>query len=1159
MGKATPRRTPQHRQSNPRAVLRAARRRAAAAAARPESGARRDFLKGVSAAGAIVGLPAAAASPNVENPGRGRDRRLKGKVTLFFNLSHMQGAQTDHYLFMAGRKYPLERVQDAPDVLAKHRHSNAFLRFVADEKITHHAVDVAVPSDIVGLGYLSCNENFDSGTWEMTGTCVHIPSASHAQAYKQARVFTPRGPLPLSGKRRMYGAPAATTLKDLQDEGALIDPTSFAEAVVGVHPDILSVEPVSAAHIQVNYVSQDTNTQELGLFVLPGMGGAVPEGMSTLSGKPPCGTLTPLIDETTKKPYKKSDGKLNQYFPDWVPAVTQPAATAMGNVHPLIRDDPTLGIDVTPFNLNGSGPQPTPAQVTGKLWARHDGVATIELAPVAPATSGPKLVFTNRNVETGLAVTDPLFSSATDGRIQVTLDNVSNWFLRWLGVWVQFLDANGVVLKVNTLPADTYPAAPGPYPRPGDMPDAIFLGVVSPALTLMGIPIQPGGFSPTVNMPTTAHSMRIAYTGMGLSGSTPKDLSENIYDAGALMTMAFNYAMIGFFMGVGASNSSTVFKTITTFGGGAVAQAIVAFVGGIVNQTDFVQGLSTFTRGFLKVLFNAGTSKTLVAVAGAMAEDIAEGEVLDAVPVAGEIARAVAAAVGAIQLAQTSIEVAISPPAYVFDLVATHDLSVTFVAENGLPQPAPGFTLYYKVSYLFDNGTAHTQSAVNVVPGTTSFPITFFGIPYGGQVNISIGFYMRRSSTPAGQNDWCAGFATTGLTSNTVETVPSPAGLEGFPIAAIEIPIQSTTRYIHTRKTMLDAQGNHSWQSDSDGSHAPPYIPPPGDNAPSLGGFRSITVRQATSTQKGYVGYSWQASSSGVKGCGSGAPGQFDQIANLNTDLGNAQLGYVNSESSGLCGLDVGVRLGYHLLTHDSLNLYVDPNSNMIRQVDLDPPGFAGPGHSFGMLNNASTRCLLHPSGHIVSIDIASHKIETLKLPSTVQPDSVTKQFFLARTFSGMGTDAGRITSPAALAISPDGVILVLEEGGSSGNNRIQAFDLGGNPVPYFKNQNPPYFLELPVTKNNSYLDLAVEFSGYLYVLSVSMDGENTHRLDIYHPSQAGTNPICTTENINAAKLAVDFWRNVYSLNYEVLRLNGNIPSFTEPSVSLWVPPPPTP
>jgi hypothetical protein len=144
--------------------------------------------------------------------------------------------------------------------------------------------------------------------------------------------------------------------------------------------------------------------------------------------------------------------------------------------------------------------------------------------------------------------------------------------------------------------------------------------------------------------------------------------------------------------------------------------------------------------------------------------------------------------------------------------------------------------------------------------------------------------------------------------------------------------------------------------------------------------------------------------------------------------------------------------------------------------------------------------------------------------------------------------------SPMAACITAEGVILVLEQS----NNRIQAFDLGGNSVPYFKRLTNSYFLYLRETEGSTYLDLAVEFTGYMYVLSRNSNPP-VFRLDIYHPAQADTKPICTTKGMNAARLTVDFWRNVYTLNYEVLKLpSGQIPSRTEPSLSFWVPTPPT-
>jgi hypothetical protein len=1125
---------------------------------------RREFIKRVGLAGALAGLPLfgpdARADGGLVPRGERRPppRRLYTCETMFFNLSHLRGSFTSHYLYLAGRKYRLVATEEAPEVLAAARYSNAFLRAMPDGAITHHLEAALAPQDSAALCYWTSNENKVSGTWAMTGMHIHIPVTSLPQTYEQLRHMVPDGPLPLSNKRRMYGIAAAASLQDLYDEAVLVDVNKFAEALVGVHPDLMAIEPGAASRIHAKYISVDANTQFLA-GLLQTMGPAMPQGSIATTGATPWATLIPMIDEKTGKSLKKSDNLLNQYYPDWNPQVDQNMAPAVGSIHPLVKNDSVLGIDITGYNLNNPNNHPPPLQAKGKLWGRRDGVATVQQLANAAASAGPTMTFTNQSAETGLAVTSPSIFTAPDGRIAITLDELSNWFLRWLGVWVQFVDPNGNVIPASALPVDTYPGERGPYPRSSDVPDAIFLGVVSPALTILGIPVNPGSFAPTIYVPKTAASMRIFYTGAGQSGSAPQQ-PTGIYTAGIAMTATFNYGVVGLFAAAGVSAFSPVFKLAVSLGGGAVAAAITTAIGGSLNNASFAKELASFTMNFMKVLLQAGSTRVISELWAAITLEIATAEAIDSVPVAGQIARAVAAVVGGIQLAETSLEIALSPAAYRFDCVATHNLSVTFLPDKNsaqFPQPPAGYLLYCKVSYLFDNGTAHTLPNVTINPTATSLPITFTAIPYGGQVNVSIGLYMRKSTTPEGRNDWCAGYATTGLVANDVDVIAPPNGLTGFRITEVKIPIQSTTRYIHTRKTAIDSVGAHYWLTDSDGTHAPPYVQPPGGQLPGLGGFDAITVRQATSEQAGYVGYAWKAFSSGVNGCGSSSPGQFDQMANLNTDAGNegrnAQNGYINTQP--LCGFEPGVRIGYNLLTHNSLNMYLDTTTLLIRPVDLDPPAFAKPGsnRAYGMLKLDSTRCLLHPAGFVVSINNAAHKIEALKLPLAPVSVQDAESYWVARSYSGVGTEPGLIASPIAAAISPDGAILVLE----AGNNRIQAFDTGGNSVRYFKGQSADeHFLPLPATAGATYLDLAVEFSGYLYVLS--MDANNRHRLDIYHPDQEGTAPICTTFDLNAARLTVDFWRSVYSLNYEVLkRPNGQIPSFTEPSVSLWVPPPP--
>ena len=146
------------------------------------------------------------------------------------------------------------------------------------------------------------------------------------------------------------------------------------------------------------------------------------------------------------------------------------------------------------------------------------------------------------------------------------------------------------------------------------------------------------------------------------------------------------------------------------------------------------------------------------------------------------------------------------------------------------------------------------------------------------------------------------------------------------------------------------------------------------------------------------------------------------------------------------------------------------------------------------------------------------------------------------------------MNNPTVATITAEGALLVLE----SGNNRIHALDVSGNPVRHFSQQPDQYFLNLTATggANTTYIDIAVEFSGFIYVLSYNFSGAAyVYRLDIYAHDQNGTNPITTTMNMNAAGLVVDYFRNVYALNYEALKnADGSVREITEPSISQWIP-----
>ena len=94
------------------------------------------------------------------------------------------------------------------------------------------------------------------------------------------------------------------------------------------------------------------------------------------------------------------------------------------------------------------------------------------------------------------------------------------------------------------------------------------------------------------------------------------------------------------------------------------------------------------------------------------------------------------------------------------------------------------------------------------------------------------------------------------------------------------------------------------------------------------------------------------------------------------------------------------------------------------------------------------------------------------------------------------------------------------------------------------------------VSSDIHYLDVGVETKGFIYVLSYQGMGskQSDYHLDIYSPD--GTWLSRTPERagdpgVNGARMIVDQWRNLYTLNYEAILGPNNR---TEPSVSTWIP-----
>lgn len=263
----------------------------------------------------------------------------------------------------------------------------------------------------------------------------------------------------------------------------------------------------------------------------------------------------------------------------------------------------------------------------------------------------------------------------------------------------------------------------------------------------------------------------------------------------------------------------------------------------------------------------------------------------------------------------------------------------------------------------------------------------------------------------------------------------------------MQLPINAHTQYRHKQKTSLTASGDHVWECAS----APP---PPGSNntcsnAPGqLCQFRGISVNYAT----GDIGYDWNSYT--TLACASGGSGLLDQMASIPSANGDQQSNYAKLP----CAIDTGSHLIYSPTGDRKANFYLDSSngSNLLRQVDLSPPGFANPrsNQAWGKFNLPSDDLLLHPSGAAVSINSVTGKLETIKLPNSPVSDGEAANNLLAVLHAGSGTRPGLFANPVATALTSEGVVLVLEQG----NNRIHAVDVGANPHPLVASQSSKYF-----------------------------------------------------------------------------------------------------
>lgn len=514
-------------------------------------------------------------------------------------------------------------------------------------------------------------------------------------------------------------------------------------------------------------------------------------------------------------------------------------------------------------------------------------------------------------------------------------------------------------------------------------------------------------------------------------------------------------------------------------------------------------------------------------------------ELVNSVPFFGQMMAALGIMEDAVKLATANIEMAIAPPVQHFTLTPSYDATITVLpdtGDSGWPQAGK----YYQLSYRIQN-----QPTTQIYTGTVDDPsaVANLEIPIS---KVSVGGLISWSITvltePGG---WMVGYGETEYVANApLGKVPK------------EVTIQLVEQLIPLSDKSSVARG---WTTDASsgtveldttagrvvGGTFKDLNPSSGDHVGEVGG---VTI----ATRQGAAGYTWAS--------------QGRWFAR------NLHVREKASDYWSFAGpFDRRPFLAYDTLSSDRVqgqNYLLDPrglgNGLMVRRVDVTKPGelAVDTSKAFGKFQTDIHAVSYNPLGCLVGL-AANARIAILRLAAQPMPDPLVPVADMASGSLPPGlTDPrpGYMTAPALVASRADGTILVLDAAKPS----IYAFDITGVPAQVFPDdtgQTGASELVLPDTVGKgAYHGFGVDGGNFLYIVSSSSAGTvDAYRLDVF---DVNGNAVFTTTGVNAAAYVVDYWRNGYGVNYELLAGKGGPDresGAVEPSVSVWNPTTPKP
>ena len=1057
---------------------------------------RRQMLKGSALAAIAATLPTVV--PGGDSSSEAADAPLLADAretrTLHFDLSLFQGQLKKARLIAlrsAAHGAPLRAHTDASR--RRHRAQRPALAAIPDAQLTHYIEDVDLPSDALQLLTVT-GTHAATGEPVLCGMHVHIPGAA------------------LTALASQSGAPASLATSPGNDYA---NPLSTAVSLVFHHPEVMNLNVEQGAAILTAIQTlpcRDGDTTCTPFINTLAFAIASKWPATTTPGG--WATLVPLTEADGTPARDEQGNPIYRYdLDDEVAATTAQVAQ---EVLKFIFDDPrfqgnnwhaTQGLDVV------SQAPVSAARRAGLPQAGEDSLAVAAAYGVGGYQHGVEFV--------GLEVRDP-----AERLIRLS---VKNWYLRFLSAYVMFYPPGANTEKDSE-------ALPVANSTKEDSTRAKFVTHILTNDSIMGIPLSTEGLIDEVDiefvMPKEAAHAKVLFAGLGMGDQafSPEALAPS------LLTIGFNIGVPMLFLSFGIATTPNslreLFENKTLLSRVAeVAKEVLFHATPEFSEGLYGIGSSESVRTFILQASNAAIEAFIGAVpevAATISREIGLKTAEQAATGIFVVMKVISVLADLALIGTTLGEVLASPAIFANTISLTMDTTVIIHKDpNDFQFPARARTFWVTATY---SGKLTREMTGTIEQGRVDpIEVIFTGVPSGGTLKIEV-----LLSTADG---FIVGHASTKEIQNTLEMASEIA----VTITEEKVPLAATTQYEHEKK--LDyQQGQHVWV-DADAPTATVADLHPGQDN-TLQSLDGITVHTAT----GMAGYGFEAD--GIASCFGAPSAIYHTVQNVfladHPDSAYKEL---------RCGFSSPVGIAYDPQGDDSgvgKHFFLEPTSDgtqqHLRSVTLDHTTTPLNPHqtlSWGRFTQALDSLVVHASGWVVGVNRQNHKMEILQLPAEPIDDSKAPQSVpFAVIKSGLGTREGLMNEPVAVA-SRNKAILVLEQG----NRRVQAFSVGGDPAKIFKKKTTSLMPLRDEGDGVVYLDLGVEAMGYIYVLSYINDGQTVqdYRLDVYDPDG---NFQSRTVGIAAARMAVDTFRNVYTLNYETI---DNVPHI-EPSLSQWVP-----